>query len=254
MKIYRQLLNQKTFKMVDKNFPSYEPYKKEKQKHLKNQIDLTNFTKEINENNKKDILLESLDNIKEDYIYQSNIHGINHNERVSLYGFYIGVKNNLEDQNLKLLLEACKYHDIGRINDIEDKAHGYRSSKMIETFEPLTKEELKVLKCMITYHSIDDYLLSNLANHYEIKDKDNLQLLCNILKDSDALDRTRGGTIWGLNTNFLRTEQAKEMVYLAYELLYNYEQIKKEQKNKERKKEYERNLYWNQSRQFKTQR
>ena len=88
----------------------------------------------------------------------------------------------------------------------------------------------------------------------EEDDKDNLQLLCNILKDSDALDRTRGGTIWGLNTNFLRTEQAKEMVYLAYELLYNYEQIKKEQKNKERKKEYERNLYWNQSRQFKTQR
>ena len=71
-----------------------------------------------------------------------------------------------------------------------------------------------------------DNLFLNIARMFDVDDLDRLKILCDILKDSDALDRVRGGFRWGLDTKYLRTDISKEMVYLSYELLYNYEDIK----------------------------
>lgn len=223
LEIYEQLLNEKSFKEINPSFISYFEYTNEKNKNLSNQITLKQFTNEINSNKK--ILIKSLDKIKKQYIYNSDIHGIDHNIRVSLYGYYIGLKYKLDKCDMKLLLEACKYHDIGRINDIEDDLHGFRSAKKLESFERLNKNDMKILSAMVTYHSVDDELFLNIAKIYDVNDLERLRILCNILKDSDALDRVRGCG-WGLNTKYLRTDISKEMIYLSYELLYNYQDIK----------------------------
>ena len=49
-------------------------------------------------------------------------------------------------------MEACKYHDIGRINDNEDALHGQRSADNL-TFlqDKYTEEELNYIKTIIIY-------------------------------------------------------------------------------------------------------
>lgn len=223
LEIYEQLLNEESFKEIDPSFMSYFKYMNEKSKNLSNQITLNEFISEINYN--KDILINSLENIKTKYIYNSDIHGIDHNIRVSLYGYYMGLKYKLDKCDMKILLEACKYHDIGRVNDNEDDLHGLRSAQKIESFEKFNKNDMKILSAMVTYHSVDDELFLKIAKIYDVNDIERLRMLCNILKDSDGLDRVRGCG-WGLNTKYLRTDVSLEMVYLSYELLYNYQNIK----------------------------
>lgn len=224
LEIYKQLLNEKNFKDIDLSFISYCKYIEEKNKELSNQVNLNEFVEQINSNKKE--LIKSLDRIKKQYIYNSDIHGIDHNIRVSLYGYYIGLRYGLAKCDMKLLLEACKYHDIGRVNDNEDIIHGFKSAKILDSFERFNKKDMKILLSMVTYHSVDDNLFLNIAKMFDVDDLDRLKILCNILKDSDALDRVRGGFRWGLDTKYLRTDISKEMVYLSYELLYNYEDIK----------------------------
>lgn len=223
LEIYKQLLNEENFKEIDSSFVSYFSYMNEKSKDLSNQITLNEFVDEINSS--KRILIKSLDKIKKQYIYNSDIHGIDHNIRVSLYGYYMGLKYGLDSCDMKLLLEACKYHDIGRKNDEEDDLHGFRSAQKLESFERFNKNDMNILSAMVTYHSVDDGLFLSVAKMYGINDLERLRILCSILKDSDGLDRVRGCG-WGLNTKYLRTDVSKEMVYLSYELLYNYQDIK----------------------------
>lgn len=223
LEIYKQLLNEKNFKEIDPSFVSCLEYMNEKSKNLSNQITLNLFVDEINNNRK--MLIKSLDRTKKQYIYNSDIHGIDHNIRVSLYGYYMGLRYKLDKCDMKLLLEACKYHDIGRVNDNEDDLHGFRSSQKLESFEKFNKNDMKILSAMVTYHSVDDDLFLKIAKIYDVNDLERLRILCNILKDSDGLDRVRGCG-WGLNTKYLRTDVSKKMVYLSYELLYNYQDIK----------------------------
>lgn len=222
--IYKQLLSKKHFKDIELPFISYYKYVNEKEKHLSNQISLNEFCSLINSDNK--LLIKSLDKVKKQYIYKSDIHGINHNVRVSLYGYYMGLRYKLNRCDMTILLEACKYHDIGRVNDNEDILHGYKSAKMISNFERFNKNDMKMLLSMVTFHSVDDSLFLEIANMYDIKDINRLKILSDILKDSDALDRVRGGSLWGLDTKYLRTDVSKEMIYLSYELFYNYQDIK----------------------------
>ena len=161
LEIYEQLLNEESFKEIDPSFMSYFKYMNEKNKNLSNQITLNEFISEINYN--KDILINSLENIKIKYIYNSDIHGIDHNIRVSLYGYYMGLKYKLDKCDMKLLLEACKYHDIGRVNDNEDDLHGFRSAQKLESFERFNKDDMKILSAMVTYHSVDDELFLKIA-------------------------------------------------------------------------------------------
>ena len=62
-------------------------------------------------------------NIKKDLLYQSTIHGINHNIRVSIFALLICIFENIKLEDFKLVIEAAKYHDIGRNNDLEDEVH-----------------------------------------------------------------------------------------------------------------------------------
>jgi len=172
------------------------------------------------------LLLDMYKHIDEQRLYKSETHGINHNERVMLYSTFIAIKENLKEEDIKLLLYGAMYHDIGRKNDLEDEGHGYRSSKLIEKIiSNLKEEDLKILKVMMILHSCDDKKLEVLSCLYDIKDKERLKKLCFMLKDADALDRVRLKCN-DLNTDFLRYEISKRLVLAACELNNCYEQNK----------------------------
>ena len=62
--------------------------------------------------------------LRTEELYQSSLHGQGHIERVILLGGVLVWKESLPDLETSMLLAACAYHDIGRINDGVDREHG----------------------------------------------------------------------------------------------------------------------------------
>lgn len=180
-------------------------------------------------------LIESINSIKKEYLYSSYDHGVFHNERVLLYAYLLGKLNNIDSQSMKILLDAAKYHDIGRQDDLEDPNHGFLSSimidKVIENDEFYqNKENLKVLKAMIHHHSIDDEYLNKILSHYEIESNDKVITIMKILKDADGLDRVRLSVNYffsSLDPRYLRLEQSKSLVKFSHQINEIYLSLEK---------------------------
>ena len=163
-----------------------------------------------------------LNDIKKEFLYKSQTHGILHNERVSLFSFYIANTLKLSIRDVELSLFASMYHDIGRTNDLLDNSHGLKSAQKLPNLGlHLTDEELKILQTIITCHSIDDKNFAEIAKKNGVKDFKRANTLFNILKDSDALDRVRLPYPC-VRLDMLRTEVSKQLVPLSYKLFNFY--------------------------------
>ncbi len=169
----------------------------------------------------------SMDCIDEGILYSSKEHGVRHNERVAIFAMAMGIMQKLKDEELRTILQAAKYHDTGRKNDEEDHMHGVRSAMIIEREHldgELPEDNKRILKAIVTGHSEDDKMFDHAARSFKVQDVDLCKKLFEILKDADALDRVRLGED-ELDTNYLRTYEAKRMVPAAYELFHNYQII-----------------------------
>ena len=170
----------------------------------------------------KDEYINNMKNFDTDILYKSEGHGIDHNIRVSFFAYIISTNENISSKDFALITEACKYHDIGRENDLEDKLHGTRSAKMINFLEDkYPDEELNYLKTIITCHSLNDKEFEKVAIKNGIKDIERCKKMHEILKDSDGLDRVRLKYPY-VNIKYLRTKTAKRMILFSHELFYNY--------------------------------
>lgn len=163
-----------------------------------------------------------LDSIKREYLFQSYTHGVYHNERTSLYAFYLAIKLGLEEKDVVLSLYAAMYHDIGRVDDSWDEGHGKRSADKLDSLNlPVTEEELQILKAIINGHSLSDEMFPYLLLEYGIRDVERARVLFSIIKDADAIDRTRlNYPIVGLE--YLRNDESKTLVPLSYEIFNFY--------------------------------
>lgn len=160
--------------------------------------------------------------IKTDLLYQSTTHGLNHNIRVSVFALLICIFENIKLEDFKMIIEASKYHDIGRTNDMEDDGHGFRSSQMLSFLsDKYSEEELTILKTVITCHSLSDDKFDLIANRNKIKNIERTRKIFYILKDADALDRVRLEYPL-IKVDLIRTESAKKLILFAYELYFNY--------------------------------
>lgn len=157
--------------------------------------------------------------LKKDALYQSHIHGVNHIERVLLFGGLIAMQNNCTEADTKLLLTACSYHDIGRIDDSLDDDHGRRSCEKLPSVVTLPAEELAIVQAAIHAHSIDDSHMEDVISSFHITDKNRALAIAKMLKDADALDRVR---VNDLDPNYLRFSCSKQYVDFAYELYKCY--------------------------------
>ena len=181
------------------------------------------------------------------------IHGIYHVEKVFLYCYIMVKKYNEEheehipDDLVKALYYAALYHDVGRVDNSESRDHGLNSARIFyEVFKDKeefknNKEKLYFIESLMAIHSekyeieenddtnIDTIIQAVLYEH--IRDWNDtskvkayagkyFKILCDILKDADALDRKRFGE-WqraSLNEDYLRTSYSKELVHFADEI------------------------------------
>ncbi len=149
----------------------------------------------------------------------SSLHGITHTERVCFLGLLLANKLGLSDEDAKLLLTACTYHDIGRKNDGDDCEHGLRAANEVQKSVSYTGEDLLILKAAIEAHSISNRQMSDTITKYGIKDTDRALLIAKLLKDADALDRVR---LSELDPSYLRFKESLSLIDFAEDLFWFY--------------------------------
>lgn len=182
---------------------------------------------------------EFLSNLKVEKLYHSKIHGEYHSEKVSLFAFILANEYHLDEVDKQIIIDAALYHDIGRMNDLNECFHGLASANRIEYVvdSPIYKNEdnLNLLKAICEAHSCDDSKdestfsyncdWSNVNDEKVEALRKRFKMLNAILKDSDALDRNRfaDGYNFGLNEKYLRLDGSKKLVELSRELneIYN---------------------------------
>ena len=140
-------------------------------------------------------------------------HGVMHTYRVMRLANELLKYYDLTFLEHRLLMCACCYHDIGRTHDYEDCEHGRDSvidcidKQLFHKFH-LTPEEIEIAKLLIIYHAIPDSQFST--------NNERIQLLYNIIKDADAIDRLRFND---LDESFLRLPESHSIIGLELQLL-----------------------------------
>lgn len=216
----------KKFKLleIDKSCKKFKYYKKFKEE-LEDQYTADNINNIISKSKLTNEYIKNMHDFDTAILYKSDGHGINHNIRVSFYAYIISSNEDVSKKDFTLIMEACKYHDIGRENDLEDKLHGKRSAHMLTFLEDkYSAEELNYLKTIITCHSLNDKEFEKVAVKNKIKDIERCRKMHEILKDSDGLDRVRLKYPY-VNIKYLRTETSKRMIEFSHKLFYNYDNI-----------------------------
>lgn len=164
--------------------------------------------------------MNKMKELQTNWIYPSEMHGVAHNERVAILAYYIANALGLSLREQELIVDASFYHDVGRMNDIDDILHGDRSAEMIDKIvidEDL--EYMKQLKCVIICHSHEDEEMDMLIQNSNV-DFEHTKILASILKDADALDRIRFD---GLDLSYLRLDISKQLLNASAALYVSYE-------------------------------
>lgn len=160
-------------------------------------------------------------------LYKSRLHGPEHIERVLLLGGLIAWKEQLAPRDTRLLLTACSYHDIGRINDARDDEHGRRAARMLAAEkmylhdQRIPEADRAMLFAMVTTHSLPSKKMEDIAVEYGLSERETQRFLklASCLKDADNLDRVRLGD---LDPSRLRHRSSRKLVLFADALYREY--------------------------------
>lgn len=207
-----------------------------------------------------DDVIKILDNIKPEYLYKSDFHGLYHSQKVCFFAYLIGKHENLSETEMKILLDAAIYHDMGRENDNEDNLHGYISARLIDQVVKYDNPtDMYYLKAIVDAHSKPDKFNAKAFNNWvlqqhdddlmlnriseEIKEEE-FKKLCDILKDADALDRLRfrNGSAM-LDEKYLRVDYSKNLIRLSKLINEYYLRHETEEKYIEAQKMYGEETY-----------
>ena len=104
-----------------------------------------------------DEIIYYLDDIKAEQLYKSDFHGLYHSQKVCFFAYLIGKHENLSETEMKILLDAAIYHDMGRENDNEDNLHGSASARLIDQVVKYDNPtDMYYLKAIVDAHSKPD--------------------------------------------------------------------------------------------------
>lgn len=210
-------------------------------------------------------IIDILDSIKKEYLYPNDFHGLYHSQKVCFFAYLIGLHEGLNKDEMKILLDAAKYHDIGRTADKDNQSiRGYLSTNKIDKLvsdgvikydNPLDIYYLKAIIESCTREDKDDisvyqnWLLDSLSNpeldkYDEEMDFNKFKRLSNILKDADILDAYRYKSANGIfNTSVLRTDYSKVLTLLSKRINDFYSIVNTEEQYNLYKAKYEKNTY-----------
>lgn len=166
--------------------------------------------------------------LRTEELYQSSLHGQGHIERVILLGGILAWKESLPDLETSMLLAACAYHDIGRIDDGVDREHGLRSAQRMEAIG-LLRDSLDIpakyrpaVYAAVASHCIYTTEQPKMLKMFGVKELQIPRFLTvsTLLNSADRLDRVRLGD---LDPARLGSGTARELVDFAEELYSEYQ-------------------------------
>ena len=159
------------------------------------------------------------------------VHGQRHIKNVLLYTTLIGQSVIQDKHDLNLIMLSAKYHDIGRKTDAYEE-HAEASAKIaIEKLkDKCSSEDLSIISTIIEFHETPrnvanvDELFVAMARKNGITDDQipRVRQMAEVLKDADALDRTRFINKARLNPEFLQYDVSKQLVKFASSLQETY--------------------------------
>lgn len=173
------------------------------------------------------LLLETYQNLREDALYKSRVHGSGHIHRVLLFAALIAWMERLPEDMVRQYFRAAAYHDVGRTFDGYDLEHGAQSAQRLEELTGVSGDALAELQAAVAAHSRPDARLEETVASYHPADFERAVELTRLLKDADNLDRVRLGD---LQVKFLRHKSAQDLADFALRLLAR-DQLWKEQGN-----------------------
>ena len=159
--------------------------------------------------------------LRREALFESRIHGPGHIERTLCHGAFCALEDRLSPEDTRLLLFACAYHDVGRIDDKVDDEHGHRSAARIPELTGLTGEECRLVQAAVDAHARSDNKLLSTLEGYALEEPERGRRLAELLKDADGLDRVR---IWDLDPAFLRRNASRERCAFAKELFRRWQE------------------------------
>ena len=189
--------------------------------------------------------LKTLNSLDHEPLYKSPIHGQFHSEKVLFFTYLLAVKYNYDEIDMKILVDAAMYHDIGRRSDINDTLHGLCSANLFgqrNLFDSFynNPSNLKLIQAIMDAHSYKDgrrdTSLENIYYNYDLATYnisfEKFKAMAHLLMDADALDRKRflDDSPAGLKPEFLHYPESKEMVALAGEINEAYRTLSSEEK------------------------
>ena len=169
--------------------------------------------------------------INEEHINSKlKVHGPRHIKNVVLYSALIGQNIITDKKDLNLLLVAAKYHDIGRITDAYE-SHASNSADIVK--EKLAGKysdgDLAIISTIIEFHEYprdleNDNIFVNIARKNGVSDDliNKVRQMAEVLKDADALDRTRFINKARINPQFLKYNISKQLIEFASSIQETY--------------------------------
>lgn len=164
-----------------------------------------------------DILKDTYARLNTDILFDSNIHGKDHIERVIFFTHLLAFHYGLDKKDTDVLRNAASLHDTKRVNDGWDTEHGHRAAVESIGYSYADRADDRVIQAVIAAHAADDKIMDDTLREFinEDDDFDRAKKLAKLFKDCDGLDRVR---INHLNPDYLRNDFSKDLVDLAYEL------------------------------------
>ncbi len=165
---------------------------------------------------------------------KNKFHSMEHIAKVITFSYLLGKSENLDKEEMKLLLTASAFHDCGRNGNDGENKHAEAGAKLAGTYfkdnpdNPfnIKQEEIPIVQVVIHYHEhkekehgkLDVDEISKLIKKYGAPENKLTQIekMCMILKDADALDRERFATAGKLDPIYLRSKSAKDEKILHY--------------------------------------
>lgn len=175
------------------------------------------FYEDFTSSNYFDTLRKAYEDLNEDILFVSNIHGKDHIERVIFFAVLLSYAYELDDTDTNILVNAASLHDTRRVNDGWDIEHGKRAAiDSIGYANGVDDSDKAILQGVIACHSCDDKLMEDTMKEFveDESDMDRAVRLAKFFKDADGLDRVR---INHLDPAYLRNSYSKDLVDFAYE-------------------------------------
>lgn len=177
------------------------------------------FFNEFKDSKYFEILIDTYKNLNTDILYDSDIHGQDHIERVIFFSLVLSWYYKLDDSDTDILRFAASLHDTKRENDGWDVGHGRRAAMESIEHAFIDDSDINILQAVMAAHSEPDKEIEQIVEEFAPEDFDRALRLSKLFKDSDGLDRVR---INRLDPSYLRNDFSLELVEFAYALYDNY--------------------------------